>query len=91
MRNEVTKIYKSVDIQEAISTNAKGKLICDVYGVSDRVYKHSEKLPFVTHQDHQLDSRTKKQCRLINPVNSEIGKMSKNIFERIVPKIKGKL
>ena len=77
LRNEITKIYKSVDPKETASTNAEAKAICDWYGISDRVYKHSEKPPFLTIKDHKIDFRSKKACRLINPSNSEIGRMSK--------------
>ena len=91
LRDEITKLYKTCDESITGYTNAEAKEICNTYGIADRVYKHSERAPFLTIKDHKHDFVNKRSCRLINPANTEIGKMSKKILDRIIPNIRKKL
>ena len=43
---------------------------------------------FITLKDHKQNLRTSRKCKLINPTKSEIGQISKQIFERANNKIR---
>ena len=43
----------------------------------------ADKDAFITLKDHNPNFEDKPTCRLINPTKSEIGKISKNILDRI--------
>ena len=51
--------------------------------LSDRIECLSKTLAFVTLKDHKNNFQSSLPCRLINPSKSELGKISKWIFENI--------
>ena len=51
--------------------------------IDDRIDKLNEQQCFVTVKDHKEDFRTNPKFRLINPAKSEMGKLSKQILDRI--------
>ena len=49
------------------------------------------KTPRVTLKDHKQDFNDKPTVRLINPSKTDLGKTSKNILDRILPKLKSQI
>ena len=45
-------------------------------------------MPFITLKDHKPNFRNNPTCRLINPTKPEIGKISKQILEKINTDVK---
>ena len=52
--------------------------------IADRVFKTSERQAFLTYKDHKDNFENAKQSRLINPCKQELGKVSKQILEKVV-------
>ena len=50
----------------------------------------AERESFITLKDHKENFKNKPTCRLINPCKPEIGKISKQLLEKIVKVIKDK-
>ena len=46
-------------------------------GIVDRVEKYNTKICFITIKDHKSDFKTNPECRLINPAQTQIGRVSK--------------
>ena len=51
--------------------------------IEDRVEKLSENKAYITIKDHKENFTNKTPCRLINPSKTEIGKISKQLLDRI--------
>ena len=91
IRNEITKEYKTGELDTLHHVDGEAKAICHHYGIEERVNKYSEKASYITLKDHKSDFVANPRCRLINPAFSEIGKISKSILDRIIPEIQAKL
>ena len=83
MRDNITSIYSRADDNYERETNIQAKKITDKLEISDRVEKISRKNAYVTLKDHKKEFPQKIKCRLINPMKSNIGKISKQMLEEI--------
>ena len=63
--------------------NEEDKQIASELKIDDRVNIMARQQSFVTLNDHKPNFNNKPTCRMINPAKSEIGKISKQILERI--------
>ena len=54
--------------------------------LEDRIEKMQESKSYITVKDHKEDFPRKIWCRLINPSESEIGKISKHVIDKLVKK-----
>ena len=59
--------------------------------LADCIYVRAKEEAFITLKDHKENFRKKSSCRLINPCKPEIGKVSKQILEKIIREIKEKI
>ncbi|GFR92971.1 hypothetical protein ElyMa_002631400 [Elysia marginata] len=59
------------------------KKIAQNLGLADRINVTAEREAFITLKDHKENFYNNPTCRLINPCKTEIGKISKQILERI--------
>ena len=80
----VTKTYKESNKNEVSDINRKAKEIAENIGLSDRIEQLAEKEVFVTMKDHKQNFENKPTCRLISPTKSELGRVSKEILNRLV-------
>ena len=64
------------------------KKIAEKLDIADRVFKTSDRQSFLTYKDHKDNFNNSKASRLINPCKQELGKVSKQILERIVVAVK---
>ena len=55
--------------------------------LDDRIQRFTTNDCFITLKDHKDNFKNSPKCRLINPSKSELGKVSKNITQRIVSDI----
>ena len=67
--------------------NAEDKRIAEKLELSDRIDVTAKREAFITLKDHKENFRNKPTCRLINPCKPELGKVSKQIVEKIVHNI----
>ena len=84
MHGNVTKAYKKCNTNKPNSINFKAKQIDSKLKVDDHVPKLDENEAYVTIKDHKKGFPDKISCRLINPSKTDIGKISKQILDRVI-------
>ena len=57
--------------------------IVQLHSLQDRVFRTTEREPFITIKDHKENYQNNPTCRLINPSKPEIGRISQRITARI--------
>ena len=83
LTNSITKDYKKTTRSEMRDIDLKNKEIAENLQIADRMEQYSEGSAFISLKDHKEDFRENPKCRLINPAKSDIGKVSKQILQRI--------
>ena len=66
----ITKVYKRADDSEKLD-------------IGDRIEISPKQQAFITIKDHKVSFPNKVPCRLINPARSKLGRISKQILEKI--------
>ena len=87
LEQNITKSYKIAHPDTVRDIHKEDKEIATKLRIDDRVDTTANKNAFITLKDHKPNFDNKPTCRLINPTNSEIGKISKEILDRINGKI----
>ena len=85
----IQKEYNKTNEKIVWQVNAEDKRIAEKQ-LSDRIDVTAKRMAFITLKDHKENFRNKPTCRLINPCKSELGKVSKQIVEKIVHNIRTK-
>ena len=70
--------------------NGEAKEIAKFYQIADRANIYSTEKPFVNLKDTKATFSSNPSCRLLNPAKTSVGKISKSILDKIIPKIKKK-
>ena len=91
LRDNVTAHYKKDDDNHEAKINKEAKVICQRLKIADRVQRIPQKQAFITLKDHKTDFRENAKCRLINPMKSEVGKISKRKLQLVTRSLKDKL
>lgn len=91
LHNNITKTYKHISHDSAAEIESESKSIAKRLQLEDRINTTAKREAFITMKDHKPNFRDNPTCRLINPTKSEIGKVSKQILDRINRKITAKL
>ena len=86
----MTKTYKKAPSDTTTKINKEAAVLVEKLDLSDRVQVHTNNECFVTFKDHKPNFYAAKQCRLINPAKTEVGRISKQILEKIVLEVKEK-
>ena len=90
LNKSIQKEYKkSTETGESHITR-EDKNIAERLKLSDRINITAKREAFLTLKDHKPNSNNKPSCRLINPFKPELGKISKQIVEKIVHDVKSK-
>ena len=84
----VTKGYKKAPPTTEEDTTLQDKTAATKLGLDDRIDVTAQKQAFITLKDHKPNFRNNPTCRLINPTKPEIGKISKQILEKINTDVK---
>ena len=79
----VSKTYKKCNINKCNSKNFKAEQIVSKLKIDDYVQDLGENEAYVTIKDHKEGFPDKISCRLINPYKTDIGKISKQILDRV--------
>ena len=90
LTEEMTKDYKKADRSELDKVNKEAANICDRLEIADRVEIFSETSPFISLKDHKENFNQRPSVRLINPSKSNVGKISKQILERVNKEVRMK-
>ena len=83
MHENVTKTYKKCSTNKSNSINAKAKQTASKLKIDDRVRKLDENEAYVTIKDHKEGFTDKISCHFVNPSKIDIGKISKQILDRV--------
>ena len=83
MHENVTRTYKKCNTNKSNFINFKTKQIGCKLKIDDRVQKLDENEVYVTIKDHKERFSDKISCHLINPSKTDIGKISKQILDRV--------
>lgn len=90
MQDNVTTTYKRAKPEDENMINNNAKVITNKLKISDRVQVLAPKPAYVTLKDHKNNFRTNPKCRLINPCKTEVGRISKQLLERINGEVREK-
>ena len=88
LRDNITTTYKKAPEKLENAINSEAKHIAQKLQISDRVELIAKNEAFITIKDHKDNFQSNPTCRLLNPSKSELGKVSKNIVEKIVKNLK---
>jgi hypothetical protein len=87
LQKNITKTYKKITPDTVSSINNEAKDIATKLNLADRINITAEREAFITLKDHKPNFKNNPTCRLINPAKSEIGKVSKQLLDRINQKV----
>ena len=90
-KDNITKTYKKAPVKLEQSINLEAKNVAKKLNIDDRVEYLAKRQAFITLKDHKENFLSNPSCRLLNPTKSELGKVSKNILEKINKIIKDAL
>ena len=82
-RENITKKYKKCSPEAKRKINCEAKVIVQDLNLEDKVDYYAKRNSYVTFKDHKENFKNNLPCRLINPAKSEVGIVSRNIFQRI--------
>ena len=91
MRDNVTALYKKSDPTTEKQINTEAKQITEQLKIDDRVEVIAHKPAYITLKDHKPQFPNNIKCRLINPTKTNIGKVSKQILDKVNTALKTKL
>ena len=89
-KKNVQKTYKKSTNATINDINHQSEIIANKLKLEDRIEKIAHRDAFITLKDHKENFVNRPTCRLINPAKSEIGKISKQILQKIVAKTSSK-
>jgi hypothetical protein len=81
------KTYKTIPTETVCNIENEAKSIAEKLNLDDRINTIAQREAFVTLKDHKSNFENNPTCRLINPSKSEIGRVSKQILDRINTKV----
>ena len=91
MMENIAKTYKSGEEHVADDINDELKDISNNLCAGDRINIMAKTPAFITLKDHKDNFESNPKCRLINPLKSELGKVSKVIVDDINNLLREKL
>ena len=90
LNKNVHKEYKKSSKNTALSNEKADLKVAEKLEISDRVHRTAKKDSFVTVKDHKPGFRSNPQTRLLNPSKPELGKVSKQMLEKLNSKLRTK-
>ena len=90
LEKNVHKEYKKSSENSAILSEKADLKVAEKLEINDRVHRTAKRDSFVTLKDHKPGFRSNPQCRLLNPCKQELGKVSKQMLEKLNSKIRTK-
>ena len=81
--DNITRDYCQTTRETVDKINNEARDIAKELKLGDRIEIYSENTAFVTLKDHKEHFERDRPCRLINPAKNEIGKISKQLLQKI--------
>ena len=79
----ITTTYKKASVNIYNKINTDGKKLMKDKNVLNQTLTNGKNECFITLKDHKPNFNNNPKVRLINPAKNEIGRISKNILEKI--------
>ena len=83
LTNSITTTYKKANDRAIHTISNKARNIATELNIQDQTERMAEQQAFITLKDHKENFQNNPTSRLTNPANSEIGRISKQILDRI--------
>ena len=83
MADNVTKDYKKADGRIIDDINSEAAMIACRLDIDTKAECYTKRPAFITFKDHKRNFPNNLKCRLINPSKSNLGKVSKQMLEKI--------
>ena len=90
LKNSLTSLYKKSSLEDVNETLKADKKIAEEIELEDRIMVSTPREAFGLLKDGKEDFREKPNIRLINPTKPELGRVSKQLVEKLVAEIKEK-
>ena len=90
LRDSITTTYKKASADATDTIDSQAKSIAKELDIDNRTERMAKQQAFITLKDHKDNFANHPTCRLINPAKSELGKVSKQILDRINSEIRTK-
>ena len=87
LAKNITKSYKKASHLTTETIRQESKRVTAEFGIDDRVDVTANKEAFIILKDHKPNFANNPTCRLINPTKPELGKISKQILDRVNAKV----
>ena len=79
----ISKSYKKTERETLDEANYCAAAIAQQLGLADRMLTFREVSAFLSLKDHKDCFQARKPCRLLNPAKGDMGRVSKQILEKI--------
>ena len=83
VNNAITTSYKKINKKAQDQINSQGKNILKNKEVIKRMFVNGKQNCFITLKDHKPNFQNNSTVRLLNPAKNELGRISKNILDKI--------
>ena len=83
LNENITKDYQKTSFSIVDQVNEEARYIAVSLELGSRIEEYSDAPAFINIKDHKEKFETEKKCRLINPAKSQIGKISKQLLQKI--------
>ena len=90
LRNHITSGYKKGSLDAFNRAVESDRQIATELEIADRVFTNIPREAFGTLKDGKPDFRTNPKMRLLNPTKMELGRVSKQLLEKIVTDVRDK-
>ena len=90
LNKNVQAEYKKTSTAYALSKEKVELKLAEKLELEDRVHRSAQRDCFATLKDHKPGFRSNPQCRLLNPTKSELGKVAKQMLERVNTELRAK-
>ena len=88
IKKSIASDYKKTKDETIALLIKKSAEICRNLEIDDRVEKYQSSSAYILLKDHKPNILSKPECHLINPAKTGLGKISKQIIERITLAVK---
>ena len=86
----IQKEYKKAPLKSVINIEKSHSNIVKNLELQDRVFRTTERQPFITVKDHKPNFANNPTCRLLNPTKPELGRISKQKLLKMISEVRQK-
>ena len=91
LQDSITQEYKKAPEGTKNNIDKDALSLVNPLNLTSRIEAYTSNPSFITIKDHKINFESAPSCRLINPAKSDIGKISKQILEKLVKDVNSKL